>query len=53
MTNWLSGFPYRVAVGWEIFALSGLVTFAAALVIVSVHTLRASRANPVEALRSE
>ena len=53
MKSWLSGFPYRISIGWEVFALSGLAAFAAALLIVSVHTLKASRANPVDALRSE
>jgi putative ABC transport system permease protein len=53
MKNWLADFPYRVTMSWGIFALSGLLAFAAALIIVSAHTLRASRANPVGAIRNE
>lgn len=53
MKSWLADFPYRVKVGWEIYALSGLAAFAAALLIVSAHTLKASRANPVDAIRNE
>jgi len=53
MRKWLADFPYRVAMGWEVFGLSGLLAFAAALLIVSAHTLKASRANPVEAIRNE
>jgi putative ABC transport system permease protein len=53
MKSWLADFPYRVAIGWEVFALSGLAAFAAALLIVSAHTLKASRANPVDAIRNE
>jgi len=53
MRNWLAGFPYRLTMGWGVFAVSGLLAFAAALLIVSAHTLRASRANPVEAIRNE
>jgi putative ABC transport system permease protein len=53
MKSWLADFPYRVKVGWEVFALSGLAAFAAALLIVSAHTLKASRANPVDAIRNE
>ncbi len=53
MRSWLADFPYRIALGWEIFALSGVLAFTAALLIVSVHTLRAARANPVDAIRNE
>jgi len=53
MRSWLAGFPYRIALGWEIFALSGVLAFIAAMLIVSIHTLRAARANPVDAIRNE
>ncbi len=53
MRSWLADFPYRITVGWEVFALSGLLASAATLLIVSAQTLRASRANPVDAIRNE
>ncbi len=51
--NWLADFPYRITLGWEVFVLSGLLAVTASLGLVSFHTLRASRADPVEALRTE
>ena len=53
MKSWLEDFPYRIDVGWEIFALSGLLASTTTLLIVSAQTLKASRANPVDAIRNE
>lgn len=50
---WLDSFAYRVTIGWEPFVLSGVVTFLIAMITVGYHSLRASNANPVEALKYE
>ncbi|HEX8529374.1 MAG TPA: FtsX-like permease family protein, partial [Cytophagales bacterium] len=53
MHRWLAGFAYRVPVGWEIFALTGLLTLGIVLLTVGYRSLRAALADPVKSLRSE
>jgi putative ABC transport system permease protein len=53
MKGWLADFPYRVALSWEIFALAGLLAVAASVLIVSLHTFKAARADPVGSIRNE
>ncbi|MCJ7487922.1 MAG: ABC transporter permease [Candidatus Aminicenantes bacterium] len=51
--RWLGDFAYRIRLGWWIFAGSGLLVILLALAAMSLRTLRAARANPVESLRYE
>lgn len=51
--SWLGSFAYRAPVSWWIFPLAGITMMAIALLTMSVRTIRAATANPVEALRSE
>ena len=53
MHHWLQDFAYRVAIGWEIFAVAGVVALGIALMTVSFQAIRAALANPVKSLRSE
>ena len=53
MSRWLQGFAYRVELGPFPFLVSGLAALLIALVTVSLHTARAARANPVDAIRCE
>lgn len=53
MQGWLQGFQYRVNMGAEMFVISGLISLAIMLAVVSYHVLRASKANPVKALRAQ
>ena len=53
MHDWLTGFNYRVGIGWDIFALSGGLALVIAVATVSYQAIRAALANPVKALRSE
>jgi putative ABC transport system permease protein len=53
MENWLSNFAYHTAIRWELFAGAGMVALIIALLTVSVQSLRAALANPVDSLRSE
>ncbi|WP_176955853.1 ABC transporter permease [Catalinimonas alkaloidigena] len=52
-TEWLHNFAYHIDIRWWWFLLPGMMTLAVALLSVSVQSLRAARANPVEALRYE
>jgi putative ABC transport system permease protein len=52
-SRWLSGFAYRIRLEWWIFAAAGAVVLALTLVAMSLRTIHAARANPVESLRYE
>ncbi len=51
--KWQDNFAYKVPLGWWLFGASGLLMLLAALVSISLQTLRAATANPVKSLRSE
>lgn len=53
MNNWLTNFAYRITLGIEIFALSGILALSIALLTVCTQTFKAARSNPIDALRSE
>ncbi len=53
LINWLADYEYRIELGWGVFALSGLLAVAVALLTVSFQSVKAALANPVKSLRSE
>ncbi len=53
MGNWLSGYAYRTAIHWWVFAAVGLSALSIALLTVSFQALKAALANPVKTLRAE
>ncbi len=53
MQGWLEGFEYRIGMGAEMFIVSALLALGIMLAVVSYHVIRASKANPVRALRTE
>jgi len=53
LDKWLENYAYKTKLSWWIFALAGILAMIVALVTVSVQSWRASRINPVEALRYE
>ena len=53
MKDWLQTFAFRIDIGWGVFATTGLVTAALALITVGFQAIKAAIANPVESLRSE
>ncbi len=53
MGKWLNNFPYRVSIGWWVFLIAFLIATLVVLLTVSIHSFRASRINPVDALRYE
>ena len=50
---WLRNFPNRVGFGWGTVGLGVLIVLGLGLVTIGSQTVRASRRNPVEALRAE
>lgn len=53
INKWLEDFAYRIAINWWMFALSGLLTLAIAIVTLSFQAIKAAVANPVKSLRAE
>ena len=53
MSQWLEAFAYRIPLSWWIFTVPSLTVVVIALTTVSVHTIRAARANPATSLRYE
>jgi len=53
MNEWLHNFAYRIAIGWWIFALAGLLSTLIALCTVGYQSIRAALVNPAKSLRSE
>jgi ABC-type antimicrobial peptide transport system permease subunit len=53
MHSWLAGYPYRIAIEWWVFAVTGLLSLFIALATVSFQAVRAALANPVKNLRTE
>jgi len=53
MGRWLHNFSYRTNIGWWVFLLAFGVAALVVLLTVSIHAFRASRVNPVDALRYE
>jgi putative ABC transport system permease protein len=53
MNRWLADFAYRIEIRWWMFAAVGGMAMVVALATMSFQVLRAARANPVKALRSE
>jgi len=52
-TMWLQKFPNRVEFGWGTVALGVMIVLVLGLVTIGSQTVRASRRNPVEALKAE
>lgn len=53
VSDWLLNFAYRINLGFSVFILSGMGAFAIALATVSWQVSRASRTNPVDAMKYE
>ena len=53
MYRWLQDFANRTHMSFWVFLISGLAMIAFAVIVMSIKTVRASKANPVNALRSE
>jgi putative ABC transport system permease protein len=51
--KWLQDFAYRITIHPWVFIAAGVSSLAVAGITVSIQTLKAAMANPVESLRSE
>ena len=53
LQKWLNNFPYRTNISWWVFAIAFVIATVVVLLTVYIHSRKASRVNPVEALRYE
>jgi putative ABC transport system permease protein len=53
MTKWLNKFAFKTQINWWVFLISFVVSAVVVLMTVYIHSYRASRVNPVNALRYE
>ena len=53
VSRYLSAYAYRVPIHWWVFALALVAVLALTAIIVTLRSLRAATANPVESLKSE
>ncbi|MEZ5038550.1 MAG: ABC transporter permease [Saprospiraceae bacterium] len=53
MNRWLEDFAYRIDIRWWVFLVAGAVAVLITLLTVSLQSLKAALANPVESLKVE
>ena len=53
MNLWLSNFAYRTSIGWFTFFLSAFLAVMISLCSISMQSIKAAIANPVDSLRYE
>ncbi|MBT29712.1 MAG: hypothetical protein CMO01_08615 [Thalassobius sp.] len=53
ITEWLSGFAYRIEVKWWLYALPALLILTVALFAMGGRIIKAATVNPVDSLRDE
>jgi len=53
MINWLKNYSYKVPISWWIFVISFVAATIVVLMTVSINSYKASRINPVKALKYE
>ena len=51
--RWLSNYAFHIGVGWVLLLLPPVLLLLVALVTVSVQSVRAAMANPVDSLKTE
>ena len=52
MNRWLQDYPYRITIGWWVFALAAGLTLVITLLTISLRALKAALANPTDSLRA-
>jgi putative ABC transport system permease protein len=50
---WLRGYAYKISVSWSIYVIAWLSVMVITMLTIGFQAYRASRRNPVEALRFE
>ncbi len=53
MSQFLKSYQYKIDIEWSVFALAGVLAASAAILTVSLQSVKAALMNPVRSLRSE
>lgn len=53
VSKWLESFAYKIELEWWLFAGAGLLALLIAWLTVGLQTIKVSRVNPVECIKSE
>ena len=53
INGWLADFAYKTSISFWIFLVSGFIMVFVTLLVISIKTLKAANAKPVNSLRSE
>lgn len=53
MHKWLETYAYHVALGWQVFAFTGLIFITLIAALVSLQTWKAARMDPAKIIRME
>jgi len=53
ISSWLESYTYKISIGWELFALSGIAAFVIAWITVAYHSIKVALSNPAKVLKSE
>ena len=53
MNLWLESYPYRIAIGWEVFVLGLVITMVLTAITIGYISWKTARANPADTLQYE
>jgi putative ABC transport system permease protein len=53
MSRWLGNFSYKISISWWMIFLPGLIVLIATLLTISIRSIQAATANPVDSLRDQ
>ena len=51
--KWMEDYQYKVEIGWGVYLIAGLASFAVAWITMGYQSIKAASSNPVKSLRSE
>jgi putative ABC transport system permease protein len=53
LNNWLKDYEYKIDIGWQSFALAGVLAAVMAIGTVSYHAIKSASINPANTLKGE
>lgn len=53
LNGWLTDYEYRVDLGWQVFAVAGILALIVTIATVSYQSIRAALSNPAKSLKTE
>ncbi len=53
MHKWLQDFAYRIEIHWSVFLFAGFITTTIAFLTISLRSIKAANANPIQSLKTE